>query len=117
LNLQPEQANAEVNAGNRIIWLGNQASINYFNKKKKGKQIKMAELHFVNKTHEFSIKLEKEKAEWLIGFLSKLSVDNQDKITYQQMKEDYENLIGEDFQLLWYSRVFDILMEEGLLVL
>ena len=112
-----EQANNGINAGNRIIWLGNQPSVTYFDKKKKGNLIEMVELHFVNKTHEFSIKLEKEKGEWLTTFLPKLSVDDESKITYQQMQEDYIKNVGDDFQLLWYSRVFDVLREEGILVL
>ncbi len=112
-----QQTNNSINAGNRIIWLGNQPSISYFDKKKKGKLLEMAELRFVNKTDEFLIKLEKEKALWLTDYLITVSLKNIEKVSYQQMAENFQSIFDEDFRLLWHSKVFDVLRENGLLVL
>ncbi len=77
----------------------------------------MAELHFVNKTDEFSIKLDKEKGDWLTDYLITVSLNNVEKVSYQQMQEAFNQKFAEDFQLLWYSKVFDLLRGNGLLVL
>ena len=114
LNIQHEK---QINAGNQIIWPGNQPSIIYFDKKKKGKLIEMAKLHFENKINSFSIRLEKDKAEWLADYLITANIKNSTKITYEKTQQDYKNIFREDFRLFWYSKVFDVLREEGLLVL
>jgi hypothetical protein len=77
----------------------------------------MAELHFVNKTDEFSIKLDREKGEWLADYLVTVSLNNIEKVSYQQMQEAFNEKFAGDFQLLWFSKAFDVLRENGLLVL
>ncbi len=112
-----EHNNYQIKAGNRIIWLGNQPTLSTFTKRKKGKEIEMAELHFVNKTDEFSIKLDKAKAGWLANYLLTVSLNDIEKVSYQQMQEAFNQEFAEDFQLLWYSKVFDLLRGNGLLIL
>jgi radical SAM superfamily enzyme YgiQ (UPF0313 family) len=112
-----EPDNYQIKAGNRIIWLGNPPVISTFTKRKKGKEIEMAELHFVNKTDEFSIKLDREKGEWLADYLVTVSLNNIEKVSYQQMQEAFNEKFAGDFQLLWFSKAFDVLRENGLLVL
>lgn len=107
----------EINPGNRIIWLGKKPEISYFTKNKKGKDLEMAELHIITKTNEIVIKLEKEKADWLMHFLPKISFSQENKISYQQMEKDYNQHLNENFQLFWYSKTMDVLRERGLVIL
>lgn len=105
-------------SGNKVVWLGNQPQLEYFVKKKKGKQMEMAKLSFHQKASSFSISVRKEEGDWLNDILSKISVYRIERATFKQLEEDYNKTFpGLDFQLFWYSKSIDKLREEELLVL
>jgi hypothetical protein len=76
----------------------------------------MMQLTFHDKKHVTEITLEKEQGAWLIQTLEKISITTNSKMTFSQLKADYETNL-EDFELFWYSKSINALREIGLLVL
>ena len=62
------------------------------------------------------VALEKEKANWLVQMLEKVSIENDQKLTFNHLKSDFETHF-EDFELFWYSKPVNTLREFGLLIL
>jgi hypothetical protein len=100
----------------KVVWTGGIPLVETFTKSKKGNSWKMMTLTFHQKTHSFEITLEEDKGNWLIDKLKDLSVSNDKRITFQQLKTDFE-LQLEDFELFWYSKSINTLKEFGLLTL
>jgi radical SAM superfamily enzyme YgiQ (UPF0313 family) len=101
----------------KIVWLGTSPESSSQTKSKKGRQWEVIELKFYDKKGVFSLQTAKEQAEWLIQFLQKISPDAKQFINFREAKEDYERLIGEDFEPFWYGKVINTLRQNGLLVL
>ncbi|KGD68461.1 Fe-S oxidoreductase [Flavobacterium aquatile LMG 4008 = ATCC 11947] len=100
----------------KVVWIGGKPTIESFTKSKKGNSWKMMKLSFHDKTESFDISLEEEKGKWLVSALEKVSVYNENKITFSQLKSDFETQF-EDFELFWYSKPIATLRDFGLLVL
>ena len=75
----------------------------------------MMQLTFHDKKHATEITVEKEQGEWLVQTLEKISITTNNKMTFSQLKVDYETNL-EDFELFWYSKSINALREIGLLV-
>jgi hypothetical protein len=100
----------------KIIWIGGKPTHETFTKSKKGNSWEMMQLTFHDKKHITEITVEKEKGEWLTQTLDKISITSNGKMTFSQLKTDYETHL-EDFELFWYSKSIISLREIGLLVL
>ena len=100
----------------KIIWLGSKPSATYFTKNKKGRTYEVAELSFHTKKDTFNIQTGKDQGMWLTNLLESCSVSSASKITVQQAKLSYEEVM-EDFELFWYSKPVNTLRESGLLLL
>jgi hypothetical protein len=100
----------------KIVWIGGKPINQTFTKSKKGNTWEMMRLTFHDKRETIEISLEKDKADWLVKALDLLSVTNDMKITYAQLKTDFENVF-EDFELFWFSKPVKSLREYGLLVI
>ncbi len=100
----------------RVIWIGGKPISETFKKSKKGNTWEMTKLTFHDKTETFDISLEKDKADWLISTLEKISVYKDSKNTFSQLKSDFESNFG-DFELFWYSKPIQNLRNYHLLVL
>lgn len=100
----------------KIVWIGGKPTFETFTKSKKGTSWEMMQLTFHDKKHTTEITLEKEKGEWLVQTLEKISITTNNKMTFSQLKADYETNL-EDFELFWYSKSLNALREIGLLVL
>ena len=100
----------------KIVWIGGKPISESFTKSKKGNSWEMSKLTFHDKTETFEITLEEDKANWLIKTLERISIFNDNKITFEKLKSDFENHF-EDFELFWYSKPINTLREFGLLVL
>ena len=100
----------------KIVWTGGIPLVRKFTKSKKGNSWEMMNLTFHQKTHSFEITLEEDKGNWLLEKLETLSVSNEKRITFQQLKTDFETQL-EDFELFWYSKSINNLKTNGLLVL
>ncbi|MFT5752980.1 MAG: hypothetical protein ACI924_000181 [Flavobacterium sp.] len=100
----------------KIVWIGGKPTHEIFTKSKKGNSWEMMQLTFHDKKNVTEITLEKEKGTWLILTLEKISIASNNKMTFSQLKTDYETNL-DDFELLWYSKSINSLREIGLLVL
>jgi hypothetical protein len=100
----------------KVVWIGGKPVAESFTKSKKGNSWNMMKLMFHDKTESFDISLEEDKGKWLINALEKVSVYNENKITFSQLKSDFETQF-EDFELFWYSKPVTTLRDFGLLVL
>lgn len=101
----------------KIVWLGTFPEINSLTKSKKGRQWDVSELKFYDKKGIVNLQITKEQAEWLIKFLQNISPDNKQLISFREAKEDYERVMGEDFEPFWYGKAISILRQNGLLVI
>jgi acyl carrier protein len=100
----------------KIIWMGGMPRCETFTKSKKGNSWQMMKLTFHAKLETFDITIEEDKAQWLIKTLETISVCNDNKLTFIQLKSDFENHF-EDFELFWYSKPINTLRDFGLLIL
>ena len=112
--LQQEQE-LTTKASAKIVWLGATPIANERIKKKKGNSWHQLELQFHSASNVYEITLDKEKGDWLLQILERLTPQNK-PMTYGQLKSDFESNL-EDFELFWYSKSVRGLREHGLLVL
>ncbi|MDQ1772497.1 radical SAM protein [Labilibaculum sp. A4] len=98
------------------IWLGGVPEIVTITKSKKGRSWKLSKMCFHEKTESFEISLEKEKGDWLLDVLKKISVKEENTLSLAALKADFENHF-EDFELFWYSKPMNQLREHSLLIL
>ena len=76
----------------------------------------MMKLTFHNKIQTFDISVNDNEGRWLVETLDKISVLSENKITFSQLKSDFEKQF-DDFELFWYSKAVNTLRHFGLLVL
>ena len=100
----------------KIVWIGGKPITEIVTKSKKGNSWKMMHLTFHDKRETIEITVEKDKGEWLVATLANISVYQDKKQTFGQIKEEFEKQF-EDFELFWYSKSVNALREFGLLVL
>ncbi|MQP24916.1 radical SAM protein [Flavobacterium sp. LMO8] len=103
-------------SNSKIIWLGGKPQTEVFTKSKKGNSWEMMKLTFHNKTQTFDISLNSEEGKWLMATLDKISVYAENKITFSQLKLDFETHF-DDFELFWFSKPILILRNSMLLTL
>jgi len=99
-----------------IVWLGGEPVVSYSTKTKKGKSLQNIQMTFHNNTETCNISVEKEKGEWLLNILKKLSIYEKDFLTFSQLKTDFQNQFN-DFELFWYSKPVSVLRDNGLLAI
>jgi hypothetical protein len=100
----------------KIVWIGGKPQVDIFTKSKKGNSWEMMKLIFHDKTQTYDISLNVEEGKWLVETLVKLSVYKDNKITFTQLKSDFEQQF-DDFELFWYSKQIATVRTFGLLVL
>lgn len=76
----------------------------------------MMKLTFHNKTQSYDISVNAEEGKWLIETLEQISVYTENKITFSQLKSNFEQQF-DDFELFWYSKPVLTLRHLGLLSL
>ncbi len=102
----------------KIIFLGNQPSVEYFTQSKKGMSREMATLNFITKAGNHPIQLLRIQADWLIKTIPHLSVNNLKILTLKELMVDYENATGlEDFELFWDNKPMNTMWKAGLFAL
>lgn len=100
----------------KIIWLGGTPLVSEITKSKKGKSKQLLQLTFHDKSDSVQVQMEKENGEWFLKILERLSVYNNEQLTFSAIKTDYE-IHFDDFELFWYSKPVNSLRAQGLLVL
>lgn len=99
-----------------VIWLGGTPEVLTISKSKKGRTWELYKMSFHEKTTSFEVSLEKEKGDWVLEILKKISVKEKNLLTLADLKADFENQF-DDFELFWYSKPVNQLRENGLLIL
>jgi hypothetical protein len=113
-----ESESGFVKPSSRIVWLGTQPSIRFYTKAKKGNQWEMAELTFHTRKDLFSIQVSKSQGIWLDKLLKEISVSENKKSLFHEIKSDYEqHNSGGDFEPFWYGKQLAQLKDAGLLTL
>ena len=115
-NCLEKEQNFSTKPNAKVIWLGRKPQTEIFTKSKKGNSWEMMKLTFHNKTQTYDISLNAEEGKWLVETLEKISVYTENKITFSQLKSDFETHF-EDFELFWYSKPIQILRSASLLTL
>jgi DNA-dependent RNA polymerase auxiliary subunit epsilon len=64
-------------------------------------------------TESLAVKFEKEKGEWLVKMLHRISIHNNDILKLSDLQADYEKSF-EDFELFWFSKVVKKVKEFGI---
>ena len=100
----------------KIVWLGGKPQTEIFTKSKKGASWEMMKLTFHNKTQTFDISVHADEGKWLVKTLKRISVYSENKITFSQLKSDFENHL-EDFELFWFSKPIQAVKNSGLITL
>lgn len=115
-NCLEKEQNFTTKPNAKVVWLGKNPQVETFTKSKKGNSWEMMKLTFHNKTHTFDIVLNKTEGEWLVSVLELLSIQAEHKITFSQLKANFESELA-DFELFWYSKPVQTLRKSGLLLL
>ena len=64
----------------------------------------MTKMTFHDKREVSEITIEKDKGLWLQSLIEKAAVTNDKKMTFNEVKSDYEASDLEDFEMFWYSK-------------
>lgn len=110
-----EDAYFSTKATARIVWLGHQPKAEYFTKSKKGNQWEMVALSFQHKKGIHKLQLGKTEGDWLLSMLNDLSVNRDKLLTFQELKQNFEAVSMEDFELFWDNKLVSSLGKIGLL--
>jgi hypothetical protein len=117
VNILSEHELAEYKSTSKIVFTGNQPSIEIITKSKKGNQWQMASLTFQTNNSTINIKVDEMQGKWLHGLLEKISIQNQSIFTMQEVKDDYTNAGLEDFELFWDNKPVNQLYKAGVIML
>ena len=115
-NCLEKEHNFSVKPSAKIVWIVGKPQTEIFTKSKKGNSWEMMKLTFHNKTQTYDISLNVEEGKWLVETLEKISVYSENKITFSQLKSDFEQQF-DDFELFWFSKPVQVLRNTSLLVL
>jgi hypothetical protein len=115
-NALTDDADLNIKANAKIVWLGGKPSVSNFTKSKKGQSWQMMAFTFHDKKESFDIVLNDLEGHWLVNTLPLISVSNNKTFTFQELKASFETTL-ENFELFWYSKPVNTLREYGLLVL
>ncbi|MDH0660472.1 radical SAM protein [Empedobacter sp. GD03865] len=99
----------------KVVWLGGKPQIEFVTKTKKGKTFENAVLQFHTKQDYLEIVVDKEIGEWLVDFVQYLK-ESPKAVSYQQMKQSFEEKIQTDFEIFIYSKQAEKLKETVLLI-
>jgi hypothetical protein len=101
----------------KVIFLGHQPVLEISTKSKKGNTWEVASLSFQTRRENIEVKVDKEQGLWLAEILKQVSIYNPKTLTLQEVKESYEAVGLEDFELFWDNKPVSGLWKVGLLVL
>ena len=115
-NCLEKEQNFSTKPNAKIVWIGGKPQTEIFSKSKKGNSWEMMKLTFHNKTQSYDISVNALEGKWLLETLDKVSVFAENKMTFSQLKSDFEKEF-DDFELFWFSKPIQVLRSTSLLVL
>ena len=111
-----EGLRTNIKMSSRLVWLGGVPLLQRSKQSLKKKRPE-TEITIVGRLGNRYLTLETETAHWVLGLLTTLRMPPPVQVTYQDAKQDYEESLQRPFETLTGSPVWQILQEEGLLVL
>lgn len=117
VNCLEKETNFNIKPNTKMVWIGGKPLVSTFTKSKKGNSWEMMKMTFHDKRDVFEITVENDKGIWLQSLIEKISVTNDKKYTFNEVKSDYEASALEDFEMFWYSKPINSLRHAGWLVL
>lgn len=100
-----------------VVWLGNSAEAHTFTAQKGKQTIAAAEVELADKKHDWQLQTTEAAGNWLAEWLPKLKIGKHPPAQWQQLKESYEKANLGDFNQFTQSRIWQLLKENGLVVL
>lgn len=101
-----------------VVWLGKLPNVEYFEVKQGKKVIELAELHFYDKKHDWSIQLPAQQAYFFEGLFPKIAIHLfEQPLAYQQLQTEFEAAQLGSFAAFSKTPTWKKLRENGLLVL
>jgi hypothetical protein len=101
--------------GSKLLWLGNMPVLKKITDIKKGERVDFLEMTFHTNTSTLTMKVEMQKGLWLTQIFEKISPNNEDLLTLQAVKEDYQAASFDDFELFWHGKTLAKIKPFGLL--
>jgi hypothetical protein len=114
-NALNEMENIFVKPTAKIVWLGTMPTAALSNKIKKGKPL--TTLTFQTKKTTLHLDFTTQEADWLLAILEKITPQNATISTFQEIETAYEAAGLGVFPMFFYNAPFNVLRENGLLVL
>ncbi|UOK41164.1 MULTISPECIES: B12-binding domain-containing radical SAM protein [Flavobacterium] len=99
-----KETNFNIKPNAKMVWIGGKPIVNTFTKSKKGNSWEMMKMTFHDKREVSEITIEKDKGIWLQSLIEKASITNDKKMTFAEVKSDFEASDLEDFEMFWYSK-------------
>jgi radical SAM superfamily enzyme YgiQ (UPF0313 family) len=101
----------------KVFFHGVMPKIELVTKSKKGQEWNNAHLHFTTKKGKVEIKLPQLQGEWLYQMLPKLTIANEQMLTMEIVRKDYERYTNlGDFDLFWANKPMNAIEKIGVLV-
>ncbi|HAO49954.1 MAG TPA: radical SAM protein, partial [Runella sp.] len=101
-----------------VVWLGKLPNVEYFEVKQGKKVIELAELHFYDKKHDWSIQLPAQQAHFWEGLFPKIAIHLfEQPLAFQQLQTEFEAAHLGSFSTFSKTPTWKKLRENGLLIL
>lgn len=101
-----------------VVWLGKLPNVEYFEVKQGKKVIELAELHFYDKKHDWSIQLPAQQAHFLEELFPKIAIQLfEQPLAYKQLQTEFEAAHLGSFTAFSKTPTWKKLRENGLLIL
>lgn len=101
-----------------VVWLGKLPNVEYFEVKQGKKVVELAELHFFDKKHDWSIQVPAQQAHFLEELFPKIAVHLfEQPLAYQQLQTEFETAQSGSFSAFSKTPTWKKLRENGLLIL
>ncbi len=110
-----EEEDFKFKGNSKILFLAKNVIAENRLKKKKQTEYPYTKITVHLKTNVVSIDLEPDHAEWLMKMMQENYVDQSQKISLQQLKNQFEENF-EDFELFWFSKPIQQLKENGVIL-
>lgn len=110
------EADSQPRANAMVLWLGSVPSVSIIEVQQGRRIIEMAELVFFDKKNEWAIETSLALGEWLETIIPRLRIGQDDVLSFETLKADFEAAGLGDFSALLQSETWKELRENGLLV-
>lgn len=99
----------------KTIFIGTLPIAQLVQKSKKGNKWEEMQLQFQTSTNTFTISIDPKQAEWFLNLLNKLSIEKSKGLSLSEIKDSYQAVGLQDFELFWDNKPISGLHKAGLL--